>query len=239
MLASAPTRLSIGVRKAGLTLAGFVLSASAPAWGAEAALCRLGKRQSPIDIRAATPGRLPQLEFAYQSEPLRVANDGHTLRVRMSRGGYLKLGAELYRLQQFHFHTPGGDRLSGEEFPLAAHLLHKGASGQLLAVVVLFRLGAPHPGLSSLWAHIPAAVDGDHAVPGQVANAQAMLPVNKGYFRYTGSLTASPCTEGVTWLVMKQPLEVSAEQLQLWKKHFADNIRSTQPMHGREVLASD
>lgn len=216
-----------------------LLLAAAPASAAPAAespLCRLGHRQSPIDITATVKANSPALTFAYRAEPLRLANDGHTVRVRFAQGGELVVGKERYRLQQFHFHTPGGDRIAGEEFPMAAHLLHKSRGGQLLAVVVLFRLGAENPALAALWPLIPQRADGDHAVAGAMADARGLLPASRAYYRYEGSLTASPCTEGVTWLVLKQPLELSAAQLALWRARFADNIRPPQSLHGRTVL---
>ncbi len=202
---------------------------------AEAPLCRLGHRQSPIDIVAPVKQKLPTLEFRYHAAPLRLANDGHTLRVRFANGSHLGLGKESYTLQQFHFHTPGGERIAGEEFPMAAHLLHKSASGQLLALVVLFKLGADNRALAGLWPRIPATADGDHVVAGATVDARQLLPENRAYYRYQGSLTASPCTEGVTWLVLKQPLEISVEQLQFWRARFADNMRSPQALQGRVV----
>jgi hypothetical protein len=123
--------------------------------------------------RPSTSGRctiarqaLPPLNFDYHAAPLKLADDGHTVRVRFGRGSELRIGKERYGLQQFHFHTPGGDRIAGEEFPMAAHLLHKSASGQLLAVVVLFRLGTENPLLASLLPLIPARADGDHSPMG-------------------------------------------------------------------------
>jgi carbonic anhydrase len=70
---------------------------------------------------------------------------------------------------------------------------------------------------------------------GATANARDLLPENRAYYRYEGSLTASPCTEGVTWLVLKQPLELSAAQLSFWRTRFADNMRQPQPLRGRTV----
>ena len=112
-------------------------------------------------------------------------------------------------LQQFHFHTPGGERIAVEEFTMVAHLLHKSWSGQLLAVAVHFRIGAESPLLDTLMPIIPAKADGDHALTGVVMHASALLPPQRGYYRYAGSLTAAPCTEGVDWVVLKQPLELS------------------------------
>ena len=205
---------------------------------AESPLCQLGRRQSPIDIVASVKQKLPPLEFRYRAAPLRIANDGHTARVRFANGSRLSIGKETYTLEQFHFHTPGGDRLAGEEFSMAAHLLHRSRSGQLLAVVVLFRQGGENPALAALWPRIPARADGDHVVVNATADASQLLPASRAYYRYEGSLTASPCTEGVTWLVMKQPLELSAGQLADWRARFADNIRTPQPLRGRVVQES-
>lgn len=205
---------------------------------AESPLCQSGRRQSPIDVVTPVRQKLPALEFHYRPAPLKIANDGHTARVRFANDSQLLIGKEAYKLQQFHFHTPGGDRLAGEEFPMAAHLLHRSRSGQLLAVVVLFRQGGENPALAALWPSIPARADGDHRVANVTADASQLLPASRAYYRYEGSLTASPCTEGLTWLVMKQPLTLSGEQLAFWRARFADNIRAPQPLHGRVVQES-
>lgn len=205
-----------------------------------ASLCDSGRRQSPIDIPAGVAVRkdLPTLDFRYQAAPLKLADDGHTVRVRFGKGSELRVGGQRYALQQFHFHTPGGDRVAGEEFPMAAHLLHKSDAGQLLAVVVLFRQGADNPLLDRLLPLIPVRADGDHSPPGVAVDASALLPATRGYFRYTGSLTSAPCTEGVDWIVLKQPLTLSVAQLARYRQRFADNARAVQPLHGRVVLES-
>lgn len=206
----------------------------------QAALCESGQRQSPINITAESVAakKLPAMSLDYRSTPLRLANDGHTLRVRLSKSGQLVIGKEHYTLQQFHFHTPGGDQIKGENFPFAAHILHKSASGQLLAIVVPFRLGAENPLLTRLLPLIPSKVDGDHKHPDMQVSAKDLLPINLAYYRYSGSLTAAPCTEGVEWLVMKQPLELSSAQLAQWQQHFKDNMRGVNPLHGRAVFES-
>jgi carbonic anhydrase len=219
-----------------LLLLPLLLSAAAT-W---ANTCDTGRRQSPVDITpAATSARkLPALAFDYRAAPLKLADDGHTVRVRFGKGSTLQIGDQRYTLQQFHFHTPGGDRIAGEDFPMAGHLLHKSASGQLLALVVLFRVGAENPLLASLLPLIPAHADGDHSPAGVTVNASSLLPAQRGYYRYAGSLTAPPCTEGVDWIVLKQPLELSAAQLARYRQRFADNARAVQPLHQRVVLES-
>lgn len=209
-------------------------------FGAIANLCETGKKQSPIDITVSQPGRGGALQFGYRPQALKIANDGHTVRVRMASGSVLHIGPTRYALQQFHFHTPGGDRIGGEEFPMAAHLLHKSDSGQLLALVVLFRTGAENALLKTLLPLIPARSDGDHLHAGIVVSASALIPPKgdaaaQRYFRYSGSLTSAPCTEGVEWVVLKQPLELSVEQLRQYRAQFADNARAVQPLNGRAV----
>ena len=205
---------------------------------AHADLCATGRQQSPIDIAGARKSALPPLAFAYTPAPLKVANDGHTLRVRLAGAGELRIGRETYRLQQVHFHTPGGDKVAGQEFPMAAHVLHKSASGQLLALVVFLRLGAENPWLGRLWPNIPARADGDHAIAGERIDASGLLPAARGYWRYTGSETSPPCREGVQWIVLRQPVELSAAQLAEYRKHFADNARAVQPLNNRTILES-
>ena len=220
------------------TLNALLLPLLVGAAAAHAGVCETGRHQSPIDIRSTTRAKLPTLEFAYRAAPLNLADDGHTVRVRFGSSGELRIGTERYLLQQFHFHTPGGDRIAGEEFPMAAHLLHKSTSGQLLAVVVFFRVGSENRLLTSLLPLIPSRADGDHLHSRVMISATDLLPAHHDYYRYSGSLTAPPCTEGVDWIVLKQPLELSAAQLATYRKRFADNARRVQPTNNRIMLES-
>jgi carbonic anhydrase len=225
------TRLPLSV-----SLLALLLCAATGA--SRASLCESGPRQSPIDITATRKQALPALDFRYAAAPLKIADDGHTVRVRFGKGQELRIGNQRYALQQFHFHTPGGDRIAGEEFPMVAHLLHKSASGQLVGVAVFFRIGAENAFMAQLLPRIPARADGDHLVAGVAVDASGLLPKERGYFRYMGSLTAPPCTEGVDWIVLKQPIDVSAAQLVQYRRRFADNMRAAQPLNGRVVLES-
>ncbi|WP_374590387.1 carbonic anhydrase [Aquabacterium sp.] len=220
-------------------MAGPLAAAATPATG----LCESGQRQSPIDITLTQPQALPALQTLYPPpgprSPLRVVNDGHTVRVRFAPGSHLLIGREALTLQQFHFHTPGGDQLRGESFPMAMHWLHKRASGQLVSMVVLFRLGADNAALAELLPHLPAAGEPERPLAlGTAFDPTRLLPAHRGYYAYEGSLTAPPCTEGVQWLVLKEPLSLSATQLQRLHTLFADNARPVQPLHGRVVRES-
>jgi carbonic anhydrase len=200
-------------------------------------LCDSGRRQSPIDIVATQRQALPPLEFHYRGTPLRTVNDGHTVRVRFGADSQLGIGGRRHRLQQFHFHLPGGDRIQGEEFPMAMHLLHKDDSGRLVSLVVLFRLGAEHAPLGRLLPWLPSAGVPEQTLAARV-DASDFLPPQPGYYRYEGSLTSPPCTEGVLWIVMRQPLELSAAQLARLRQLVPGPGRPVQPLNGRRVLES-
>lgn len=200
--------------------------------------CSSGRRQSPIDIVAAVPTALPALTFQYRPAPLRIVNDGHTVRVRLANGSRLLLDNQGYTLQQFHFHLPGGDRIRGEDFPMAMHFLHKSAAGQLVVLVVPFRQGAENTALAALLPHMPLRDQPERVLAGVMVDPAQMIPRASGYFAYEGSETMPPCTEGVRWLVIKQPLSVSAAQLAALARLFPSNARPVQPLNGRVVQES-
>ena len=200
--------------------------------------CDTGRLQSPINIVSTQKQKLPTLEFNYLSSPLVLANDGHTLRVRLNKRSQLKLGKQIYSLSQVHFHTPAGDQIAGETFPMGAHFLHKSSSGQLLALVVLFRLGDSSKTFETLLSNIPKKVGPNQAIKNTSINVNDLLPTSKGYYRFMGSLTATPCTEGVEWVVLKEPIAISAEQLMIYKKSFSDNARAPQSVNQRPILES-
>lgn len=225
-----------GLQRVAVLLSGLL---SAPAVsGAVPDLCQHGRRQSPIDIVSPLSQALPPILFRYRDGPLTITNDGYTVRVRIADGSRIVVGNETHVLQQVHFHTPSGDKIGGREFDMAGHFLHKSASGQLVVVVVLFRKGAENSVLAGLLPRIPKQVNGNRRIADVSFNAAGLLPTERQYYSYQGSLTAFPCTEGVSWLVMKQPLELSSEQLAYYKSLFRDNARPVQPLNGRVVRES-
>jgi len=202
-------------------------------------VCGRGRAQSPIDVVLTQPRALPGLEVRYRFGQPRLANDGHTLRLRFADGGHLIIGTQRFRLQQIHFHSPGGDKVRGEEFPMAAHYLHRGSDGSLLSLVVFFRIGHENPLLARLLDTMPAPDSRERPVAADRLDRDAAIPVRRGYYAYRGSLTAPPCTEGVRWLLLKEALELSADQLARYRHAFADNARATQPLYGRIVEESE
>ena len=200
--------------------------------------CQLGKLQSPIDIRGAKPADLPAIQFSYQPAPLKLIDNGHTIQVTWPAGSFITVGDHKYELQQFHFHHPAEEKVNGKSFPLVAHLVHKDSEGKLAVVAVLLTNGEANPVVADVWKHLPAEEGKEITPEGVSIEVTKLLPSKRGYYTYTGSLTTPPCTEGVTWVVLKSPAQVSKDQVATFAKKFPHNARPVQPTHGRVVQAT-
>lgn len=210
------------------------------AWGgldSSFAECKLGKEQSPIDIRNAKKAELPALAFGYNATTAEVVNNGHTIQVNLADAGALTLDGVPYKLIQFHFHTPSEERINGKSYPLVAHLVHKSAEGKLAVVGVMIKEGKPNAALKGVFDNLPK-VEGEKQVLDGDFKIADMLPGGGGYFKYMGSLTTPPCSEGVRWQVMKQPIEASKEQIKAFQKLYKMNARPVQPLNGRKLEQS-
>jgi carbonic anhydrase len=201
----------------------------------ETAVCGLGKHQSPIDISDTVRTKLPAIEFHYAATPLRVVDNGHTIMVSYGPGSSIVVDGKSYELQQFHFHEPSEERVHGRAFPLVAHLVHKNAQGELAVVAVLFKQGSESASLAAIWNNLPPAKDVENAPPGVSVNAADLLPAQRGYYTFTGSLTTPPCSENVTWFVLKTPVDLSAAQVKVFGTRYPHNARPVQPLNGRVV----
>jgi carbonic anhydrase len=200
-----------------------------------------GKEQSPIDIRAAQKADLPVLHFEYKSGPLTyVINNGHTIRVNYyapGSGDFLVVGDERYQLTQFHFHRPSEEQVEGKAFDMVLHLMHQSSDGKIAGVAVLLRAGRANGAVQKVWEHMPE-LEGQREVSETELDPAEMLPRDHSYFTYMGSQTAPPCTEGVTWFVLKTPLQISAQQIAAFAKLYPHDVRPLQPLNGRVVKAS-
>jgi carbonic anhydrase len=200
-----------------------------------------GKEQSPIAIHDAVKDDMPPLQFESRSGPVRyVINNGYTIRVnyRLENGNYLLARGQRYELIQFHFHRPSEESISGKIYPMEAHLMYQAADGKAAGVTVFIKAGHPNPVVEKLWEHMPNT-EGQNEVPGVEINPSDLLPRNtQAYFMYMGSVTAPPCTEGVTWFVLKNPIEISNNQINAFAKLYPNDARPVQPLNGRVVRES-
>jgi carbonic anhydrase len=227
-----------------------LLAQEAPHWGYEGkggpanwskldpanAICAAGKRQSPIDIKGEKISALPALQFNYNSAPLNVIDNGHTIQVNYAVGSTLSVGGKIYTLKQFHFHHPSEEHVNGNAYDMVAHLVHADTDGRLAVVAVFFKTGQANSLIEQVWKNIPAEKDKAVEVPGKILNANNLLPFDLGYYTFSGSLTTPPCSEDVTWFVLKTATSLSPSQLAAFAKLYPDNARPIQPTNGREIL---
>jgi carbonic anhydrase len=202
------------------------------------AACKLSKAQSPVNIVAkrATKAALAPLAFSYPAGSAEVVNTGHTVQVNLAAGGTLKTADAEANLLQFHFHTPSEEKINGVSYPMVAHFVHKSADGKLSVVAVLFKEGKENTTLAPVFAALPAE---GKPVTLATFDPAAILPAQHGYYKFTGSLTTPPCSDGVRWHVLKQPVELSKGQIAAFRRLYPMNARPVQPLNGRVVQVSE
>jgi carbonic anhydrase len=205
------------------------------------AACKAGKEQSPIDIQNAQKSALPAIRFEYKSGPLKIINNGYTaVRVNYSpgNGNFLIAGEKRYELTQFHFHHPSEEYIHGKLYDMVIHLMHEASDGKVAAVAVLLKAGSANATIQQLWKYMPETAGKEQEIAGVEVNPAGLLPRDTSYYTYTGSVTAPPCTEGVTWFVLKTPMDVSAEQITTFANLYPHDVRPPQPLNGRIVKES-
>jgi carbonic anhydrase len=208
--------------------------------GSEFGACRPGRAQSPIDIRQDTvqKAELPPIVFAYKRSPLKVIDNGHTIQVNYAPGNTIDIGGHRYELVQFHFHRPSEEKIDGKHYDMVAHLVHKDAEGRLAVVAVLLAPGAINRMVAAVWSNLPSHKETEVAVQGVEIDASDLLPSDRAYYTFDGSLTTPPCSEGVTWFVLKHPSTLSNGEIERFARAYSMNARPVQPLNGRRVRAS-
>lgn len=203
--------------------------------------CRDGHEQSPIDIRGAHLNKaLPAPEFHYIGEEVTVENSGVTIVVHPDPGSYFNYDGVRYDLKQIVFHRPSETAVHGKLDDMDAELVHASADGKQAVIEVRFAMdiGDPNATLATLWAHLPAESGTSQKITTMV-NPGGLLPGDRGFWTYMGSLSTPPCTEGVRWFVMEQDMSVSRSQLRQFTQMFRMNSRQLQDPHGRRIEANE
>jgi carbonic anhydrase len=201
-------------------------------------MCREGRNQSPVNLVADYHVGLPELVFEYKGTPIRETNNGHTIMLTVLPGNYLKVPEKntSYQLLQGHFHSPSEHTVNGESFAMEIHLVHSTEEGRLAVVGVMVEEGEEDPMLNRIWSFMPEQVGEMTESPLTVFEA-GVLPPTRNYFAYAGSLTTPPCTEGIKWIVLRDPLTASAEQIARFKARVGPSTnRPTQPQNARMIL---
>lgn len=201
------------------------------------AICESGTEQSPIDIKTSLVSSTKSpanIRFNYQTiSNFAVENNGHTIKVNYQSPSSMIFDGKPYRLVQFHLHTPSEHLVNGEAAALELHLVHQNQQGQLAVVGVLIEKGNPDSTLQTVLNSMPQQ-EGSQISNGSI-NASNFLPTNKSYYTYNGSLTTPPCSQGVKWIVLKNPITASQDQINSFTKIFQVNARPTLDLNSRQI----
>lgn len=195
--------------------------------------CATGHLQSPVNIRHAMKHHGDQLDFHYRASSAEIFNNGHTVQVIPSGEDMLSVGHHTYKLAQLHFHTPGEERFNGKTYPLDIHLVHKSMEGEVTVIAVPVTVGKENPVLRAVFDSMPTKAG--ERVPLTSFDPTSLVPESKDSYRLVGSLTTPPCTEGVHWIILKQPIQISPHQLAEFHHIYKADARPVQPLNGREV----
>lgn len=197
-------------------------------------LCASGQRQSPIDIRDGIKVDVEPIQFNYRPSRFRIVDSGRSVDVFLGDNTFTLTG-KTYALQQIHFHRPAEEQIDGRRFDMSAHLVHRTDDGQLAVVAVLLERGPENPFIQTLWNYLPLEKHLSVEPPSATVDLTALLPASRNYYTYMGSLSTPPCTEGVLWLVLKQPVPVSPEQIDVFSRLYRHNARPIQATANRLI----
>jgi len=209
-------------------------------WGKlrpEFSLCALGKRQSPINIQegATLLGPAEPVQFNYTPSNAVVVNNGRTIQVDVDGNNTIGVRGARYQLLEFHFHAPSEEQINFRRAAMVAHLVHRNEQGQLAVVAVLLETGDANPLIDKVWTYMPLDANDQVRMPADLLNMNELLPGDQRYYQFMGSLTTPPCTEGVLWMVMMSPVQISRAQYNLFTQLYPANARPVQAVNARPV----
>jgi len=205
------------------------------------AACSHGHEQSPVDMRGARLNKsLQPIEFHYIAGQIKLENDGHTVTATVRPGSYIVAEGVRYELKYFDFHHPSETPIKGKLTDMEVHLVHESADGKMAIVAVQLseEVGKPNAVLASLWDQLPKKA-GASATVTEMVSPGGLLPADRGYWTYVGSLSNPPCTEGVRWFVFEQQMSLSRDQLRAFAAIFKMNTRPAQELRGRRIEADE
>ncbi len=230
---------------------GYAAENGPDVWGhlnQEYILCGEGTHQSPIDIVNPMPTQLSPIFYEYYTATsVNVHHNGHTIEVAYPEGSRIQIDGTDYQLLQFHFHAPSEHTVEGKSFDMEMHLVHESEAGDLAVVGLLIESGRHHPAFDPIWASLPSSPLEKQRIENVVIDLDLMLSSNgqmrdpaiqtfPSTYRYDGSLTTPPCTEGVKWIVLTTPAEMSESQIAAFKAIIHGNNRPVQPLNGRKLF---
>lgn len=221
---------------------GYTGATGPAAWGSLSpayAACGNGKAQSPIALEVTELAAPSASSAALTYPPITgtVLNTGHELEINAGPGASASIDGQQYQLIRYHFHTPSEHTVGGKQYPAEIHFVHTSATGQNSVVGVFVEEGAHNAAMDPILAVAPSS-KGQAPLPIGPASPAVLVPPTSSAYRYPGSLTTPPCTEGIAWFVDSAPITMDHDQLAALEKIGHNNSRPTQPLNGRQVQSS-
>lgn len=211
--------------------------------------CSGGKAQSPINIVKTDAKGGTNWKLDYKTSSLRIAHNehmddiidnGHTIQVTVDEGSTFSFGDKTYGLKQFHFHTPSEHTVDGKSMPMEMHLVHQSGDGNLAVVSVLFTEGkVANENFSKIIANLPNAKGESKHITDVNLELKVHLPRDNYAYHYVGSLTTPPCSENVQWLILRDMVSLTADQITAFSSRIGPNNRPIQPLNDRTVNVED
>lgn len=208
-------------------------------WGSlnpEYAACNAGSQQSPINIDNTITAALKPLK-RLQKFPLKnIALKDHSLILDAGSGNMMVLDQKPYQLKYISVHVPSEHQIKQKSFAAELHMVHEDKAGHRVIIAVMLEEGSANPAFEKLLGSVPKEKDQSKPLAIRVTPAD-LMPGKPAYYRYSGSLTSPPCTEGVQWVIMKEALKVSKFQLGTLQQAIGEpNQRPLQDGQGRMIL---
>jgi carbonic anhydrase len=193
-------------------------------------------RQSPIDIDDVKVDRsLTPLDTVLGETSFTLKNPGYTVVATPATAGELILNGTAFSLVQFHFHTLSEHTIDEKHSVMELHAVFQDASSAYAVIGVLYRIGKANPFLGKiLSAGLPQKTTSSAVTVSGLNLANAFTDPSS-YYTYPGSLTTPPCSETVTWLLLRQQAELTVSQFEEFRKVLGNDFRPVQPLNGRVV----
>lgn len=205
-----------------------------------------GDVQSPIDIFGAESNpHLPKIHFHYRKTELVVKNNGHTTEIEIGEDSdnYITIDGEQCDLLQLHFHTRSEHNFGGSSFPMETHFVHQCESGRLAVIGVKMHYTRDNPNrvLNKALTYAPYDDDSEEYIVGTehiddvYVHPKRLIPSNRKYSTYEGSLTTPPCSEVVDWYVLNKSMGISMEQMEEFQQILTDTSPDHYPFNNRPL----
>jgi carbonic anhydrase len=217
-----------------------LLLAAAPAAAQVPTVCPMpahpDSSQSPVNIAHATASVMQPLGTKYPVVPGTAINDGHRVQVNVRPGDSITVDGRKFGLMEFHFHWPGEHTLAGTAYPVEIHMVHHAANGKVTVLGTWVQQGARNAAWDALWAHLPTGPKDSVQMSVDIPRLFSLGSLqSERVYRYCGSLTTAPYTAGITWLMRRTPIQMSAAQIEKLRRVMGRYSRPLQPLNGRII----